>query len=79
MQTNAWSSCPVSRAQCVQDNMAGLLRSWQRLGGLTARAVDTAGVMPAYCRSHRTVAYASMKEAVEEASPVVVRSAVDCD
>jgi hypothetical protein len=53
--------------------MAGLLRSWKRLGGFTARAVDTVGVTPAHCRSHRTVAYASIEEAVEEASPVTVR------
>jgi hypothetical protein len=57
------------RLLCKQDNMAGLLRSWQRLSGLTARAVDSAGAMPAYCRSHRTVAFASIEEAVEEAAP----------
>ena len=54
--------------------MAGLLRSWQRLSGLTARAVDSAGAMPAYCRSHRTVAFASIEEAAPAAA---VRSNVE--
>lgn len=70
MQVTARASHPVCHAACVQDNMAGLLRSWQRLSGLSARAVDTAGAMPAYCRSHRTVAFAS----IEEAAPAAVRS-----
>lgn len=53
---------PTSLTHCslwrLQANMVGLLRSWQRMGGLTSRAVDTWGAAPAFSRSHRTIAYA---------------------
>lgn len=47
--------------------MAGLLRSWQRMGGLASRAVDSCGAAPAFSRSHRTIAYAAA-----EAAPTTV-------
>ena len=73
MHLSARASHLVGHAPCVQDNMAGLLRSWQRLSGLTARAVDTAGAAPAYYRSLRTVAFAS----IEEAAPAAVRTTAE--
>jgi hypothetical protein len=74
MRSTTRASHPVCHAQHLQDNMAGLLRSWQRLSGLSARAVDSAGAMPAYCRSHRTVAFAS----IEEAAPAAAVRSFEC-
>jgi len=42
----------------LQANMAGLIRSWQRLSVLP-RALNGGSIAPALTRSHSTVAYAS--------------------